>query len=194
MTFGALHKLSKVNEQVLDLWSDLLLAVPSARLLIFRDTLRGEVCQGIQRHFERRGVESQRIELRHAVERGCSHLEVYRSIDIALDVFPWCGHTTACESLWMGVPVITLAGERHATRMSASVLTEIGLADWIAETSDEYVAVAKRWAADWDRLASLRAGLRDRMRGSSLLDAGTWVRGLEAAYRDMWRTWVEGRR
>src|SRR5262249_26800361 len=114
VTFGSLHKLTKLNRGVLDLWADLLHAVPSSRLLLHRDTLGGGRAATIRRHFTDRGIAPGRVDLQCAVLGGGSHWEVYRSIDVALDVFPWCGHTTACEALWMGVPVVTLRGDRHA--------------------------------------------------------------------------------
>jgi protein O-GlcNAc transferase len=116
-------------------------------------------------------------------------LKVYASVDIALDAFPWNGHTTACEALWMGVPVVTLYGERYAGRMAASALTALGLTELIARSPEEYVAIAAHWAADVDRLARLRAGLREQMRTSPLCDGAAFTRSLEEAYRSLWRRW-----
>src|SRR5262249_51284832 len=123
------------------------------------------------------------------VEGGGSHWKVYQSLDVALDVFPWCGHTTACEALWMGVPVITLRGDRHAGRMTASILSALGLSNCITLTPEEYVAAARRWAEDREGRAQLRAALRGRMLRSALGDGRAQARSLETAYRAMWQHW-----
>lgn len=188
VTLGALHKLSKLNEAVLDLWCDLLHALPSARLLLFRNDLTGTRREEIRRRFLARGITDERLELEHEAGEG-GHLAVYHRIDVSLDVFPWCGHTTACESLWMGVPVITLRGDRHAGRMTASVLMTLGLADWVADTPADYVTVARRAADDPAALGRLRGTLRDRMARSPLCDGRAWTAGLEDAYRTLWQRW-----
>jgi predicted O-linked N-acetylglucosamine transferase (SPINDLY family) len=118
-------------------------------------------------------------------------LSVYRDVDALLDAFPWGGHATACEALWMGVPVVTLLGDRHAGRMVASVLTQVGLPELIARTPAEYVAKSASLACNPERLAGLRLGLREQMRRSPLCDGAAFIRGLEAAYRMMWRRWVD---
>ena len=189
VTFGSLHKLAKLNDTVLDLWTDLLRAVPTARLLVFRDCLRGGVLDDFRQRFQRRGLGEDRVVLRHKVEGPGGYLSVYRDVDVLLDTFPWGGHATACEALWMGVPVVTLLGDRHAGRMVASVLTQVGLADFIARTREEYLARATSLAADPERLGSLRSGLRERVRHSPLCDGAGFTRHLEAAYRAMWRRW-----
>jgi predicted O-linked N-acetylglucosamine transferase (SPINDLY family) len=107
----------------------------------------------------------------------------YHDIDIALDTFPWSGHTTACESLWMGVPVVTLCGDRHASRMVSSILTAAGMSDYIAHTPDEYVAIAQKLASSPDTLAALRQGLRARMAQSVLCNGKAFTKRLEEAYR-----------
>jgi predicted O-linked N-acetylglucosamine transferase (SPINDLY family) len=188
-TFGALHKLSKLNTAVLDVWCDLLRAIPSARLLLFRNNLTGTRREEIHLYFVERGIGPDRLDLRHEMPAG-GHLTVYGEIDVALDVFPWCGHTTACEALWMGVPVITLLGDRHAGRMTASVLMALGLDDWVARSPGHYLAIARRAADDWEGLARLRSALRERVRQSPLCDGRGWTARLEDAYRDLWRRWV----
>jgi protein O-GlcNAc transferase len=123
---------------------------------------------------------------------GCmDHLAAYGDIDVALDPFPWNGHTSACEALWMGGPVVALRGGRHTARMTASVLTCLGLEDLVAETPAEYRRLAEEAANDGSRRAALRRALRERMRGSPLCDGAAFTRGLEMAYRDMWRRWCE---
>jgi predicted O-linked N-acetylglucosamine transferase (SPINDLY family) len=109
-------------------------------------------------------------------------------VDVLLDSHPFGGHTVGCHALWMGVPVVTLAGSRHSARMVASVLRTIGLPDLIAQSPEEYVQIALQLAADPSRLASLRRTMRERMAASPLLDAPRFARDLELAYRRMWNT------
>jgi protein O-GlcNAc transferase len=187
VTFGSLHNLAKLNDAVLDLWCEVLRAVPSAHLLIARDTLTGQTKEMFARKFRDRGIAPERLELRRVWGSPGNHLRHYADIDISLDAFPWSGHTTACESLWMGAPVVTLYGNRHAGRMAASILTAVGLTDLVARTPAEYVERAVRLATEPKTLAALRARLRDQMRRSPLCDGPAFTRTLEQAYRQMWR-------
>jgi predicted O-linked N-acetylglucosamine transferase (SPINDLY family) len=114
-------------------------------------------------------------------------------VDIALDPFPVNGGSTTCETLWMGVPVVTLSGDRFVARAGTSLLSTLGLTGCIAETHAEYVAIAQRLAGDPARLAALRASLRDRMRRSPLMDGARFTRNLEALYRQAWRDWCRPR-
>jgi protein O-GlcNAc transferase len=192
ITFGSLHHLAKLNGKAIDLWCAVLRAVPAARLLVFRHTLKGETTERLRRAFRLRSIDESRIELRHAAGTG-GFLGVYADVDVLLDAFPWCGHATTCEALWMGVPVLTLRGPRHAGRMSASILTCVGLTDLIAETPEEYRQKAVWLASDGERLADLRGSLRERMLRSPLCDGATFTRGLEAVYRGLWRRWCNVR-
>jgi protein O-GlcNAc transferase len=189
VTFGSLHNLAKLNGRVLDLWCAILRTMPSAQLLVFRHTLEGSARDYFHSQLTQRGIGPDRFELRNTIQAGPDYLKVYESVDIALDAFPWNGHTTACEALWMGVPVVTLYGDRYAGRMAASALTALGLAELIARSPKEYVTIAADWAADVDRLGRLRNGLRERMRTSPLCDGAGFTRSLEEAYRRLWRRW-----
>jgi predicted O-linked N-acetylglucosamine transferase (SPINDLY family) len=188
VTFGSLHKLDKLTPDVLDLWCRILHAVPSARLLVFRDTLRGPIQRRLEQEFVQRGIAASRLDLRHACDSG--FYSVYHEIDVSLDAFPWGGGTTSCQSLYMGVPLVTLAGTMFSSRSGAYLLTRVGLTDWIARSPDEYVTVAQRHAGDLDRLANVRSTLRGRM-AATVCDAQGVTRGLEEAYREMWRRWCE---
>jgi predicted O-linked N-acetylglucosamine transferase (SPINDLY family) len=172
-------------------WCELLRAVPAARLLLVRHVLRGETAEEWRERFRARGLPAGRVELRSVEAVDLNHLRQYADIDVALDAFPWNGHTTACEALWMGVPVVTLRGNRHAGRMVASLLTCIGLPELVAETAADYVRIAAALAADLPRMAALRSELRQRLAGSPLCDGPGFTAGLEAAYRRMWRRCVE---
>ena len=189
ITFGSLHALSKLNFKVLDLWSKVLKTVVNSRLLITRDTLHGLARDRLIAEFKKREIGRDRLIVDHELEPGQSHLAFYHQVDIALDTFPWSGHTTACESLWMGVPVITLRGSRHAGRMVASLLTTLGRADWIGDTTNNYVQIARRLAKETAALAETRSTLREQLRVSGVCDGARFTRSLEAAYRQMWRDW-----
>jgi predicted O-linked N-acetylglucosamine transferase (SPINDLY family) len=116
------------------------------------------------------------------------HLARYNNIDIALDPFPYNGTTTSCDALWMGVPVIALAGKTHVSRVGVSQLTNIGLTELITADTDSYVDIAVALANDLPRLAQLRGGLRERMKASPLMDTPRFTRNLERAFQEMWRT------
>ncbi|MEW6054477.1 MAG: hypothetical protein AB1552_11935, partial [Nitrospirota bacterium] len=117
------------------------------------------------------------------------HLTVYNRIDIALDTYPYHGTTTTCEALWMGVPVITLAGSTHVSRVGVSLLSNAGLPELIAKTPEEYVAIATELAHDLERLRVLRRNLRTMMSNSPLTDAKRFTAHLENCYRTMWKNW-----
>ena len=161
LTFGSLNTLFKHNSQVFDLWSQILKALPTARLLMFRDTLTATPRAYVLQQFAQRGIASQRLDLRQMTDDP-AYLGIYREIDVTLDVFPCTGGVTTCESLWMGVPVVSLCGTRPAGRHSASLLSRVGLADWAVATPDEYLQLAVRQASELDRLGRLRETLRER--------------------------------
>ncbi|MFZ5861393.1 MAG: tetratricopeptide repeat protein [Nitrospirota bacterium] len=191
VTFGSLNDLAKLNDEVIALWCRVLDATPSSRLLVFRNTLKGAVQERYRAAFVARGIDPSRVDLFNTRSVGASFLSVYHQIDVALDAFPWNGHTTTCEALWMGVPVVTLLGARHAGRMSASLVSRVGLADLVAGDSDAYVRIATAWARDPGRLAAVRSELRGRMAASPLCGGAAFTRALEEAYRTMWRRYCD---
>jgi predicted O-linked N-acetylglucosamine transferase (SPINDLY family) len=191
VTFGSLHTLQRLNRGVLDTWCALLRAVPTSRLLIFRHTLRGKVRDALFQYLTSQGIAAHRFDLENTVKDAGGYAGVYHRVDIALDTFPWSGHSTGCQSLWMGVPVVTLRGPRFASRMMASVMHHIGLPNWIADTREQYVEVAAKLAGDMAGLARLRATLRGRL-ASSLCDGAAFTRCLEAGYRKMWQSGLPG--
>ena len=193
LTFGSFNNLNKVSEPVLALWAELLRRLPAARLLLkSRQLVDPVVAEGVRTVFTGHGVARERLELLGWTAGPEAHLESYRRIDIALDPFPYNGTTTTCEALWMGVPVVTLAGSRHAARMGASLLTRAGLPELIARDPAGYLEIATALAADPARLGGLRAELRPRLAASPLCDAAGLARRFESAYRIMWRRWCAG--
>jgi len=173
------------------LWSRVLAAMPGSRLFIKAKALTEQSTQDrLAARFQGFGISRDRLQLAGWLPDDGDHMSLYNRVDIALDTVPYNGTTTTCEALWMGVPVLTLAGRGHAARVSASLLTAVGLTDWVKETSEDFIAKAR--AMDFAALADLRAGLRERMRASPLCDAAAHARGVEAAYRAMWRAAVTG--
>jgi len=188
VTFGCFNNFAKISPPVVALWSRLLRELPSSRLVLKSRGLGDTaVAARIRAAFAAAGVDPARLTLNGDELSVAAHLALYHGIDLALDPFPYNGTTTTCEALWMGVPVLTLAGRTHVARVGASLLTHACLADWIATSPDDYVARAIAAAHDLARLAELRRALRERLRASPLCDAARFTRGLEVAYEAMAR-------
>ena len=195
VTFGSFNNLTKVTPEVVALWAKVLHAVPHSRLILKSKALSDEgMCERYYGLFAAQGIDRDRLDFMGRLASLEEHLAIYGQVDIGLDPFPYNGTTTTCEALWMGVPVITLAGHAHAGRVGVSLMSQLGLDDYIAEDMGDYVARAVRLASDLDALAELRAGLRTRMQGSALCDGPGFTRKLEEAYRGMWRTWCASAR
>lgn len=189
VTFGSLNNLVKLNSAVIALWSRVLKQTPGSRLLLFRDMLRGNAGEWIRMEFARHGIAGSRLDLRHELPDKEAYLSVYRSIDIGLDPFPWNGHVTTCEALWMGVPVITMRGPAHRGRLAASVLHQVGLDELVAESEEDYLRIAAGLADDQKRLSLLRDGMRKRVAESPLCDAAVFAASVEKVYRECWSRW-----
>jgi len=188
ITFGSFNHFAKINPAVLDLWARLLVRLPSSRLLLKARSLADtETVAGVREIFSRSGVAPDRLDLRSDELSVAAHLGLYHGVDIALDTFPYNGTTTTCEALWMGVPVVALAGQTHVSRVSASLLTYLGRPEWIAHSEDGYIAKCASLAADLPFLAEARASQRERMQSSPLCDTPRFTAHLENAYREMWR-------
>ena len=189
MTFGCFNNLAKLTPAVIATWSRVLRAVPDSRLVLkthqFADP---ETRQLLLADFVTNGIDMARIELRGASGHR-EFLRQYNDVDFVLDPFPYSGGLTTCEALWMGVPTLTLPGQTFASRHSASHMSNVGLADWLAADVDEYVAQAVARAADPIGLAALRDGMRDRVKSSPLCDSARFGESLGAALRGAWRDW-----
>ncbi|MGP1675524.1 MAG: O-linked N-acetylglucosamine transferase family protein [Burkholderiales bacterium] len=191
ITFGSFNNLIKLTQGVRALWAQVLLAVAGSRLMLKSVSLaEAGMRQQLLDDFARLGVGEERLILATGDDTHFAHLDRYNSVDIGLDPFPYNGTTTTFESLWMGVPVVTLAGNSFISRQGVSMLTNAGLTELVADTPAEYVAIAARLAGDLDRLSRMRAGMRDRMANSPLLAAKRFTLDLEKAYRQMWHTHV----
>lgn len=190
VTFGCFNNLAKITDPVLALWGRIMAAVPNARLqLKGRGLSEAPVRAAYLERFARVGLASERVDFIERTAGTAEHLALYRDIDIALDTFPYHGTTTTCEALWMGVPVVSLVGDRHMARVGASLLTAVGRPQGLAATPDDYVRIAVDWAVTAERLDPVRNGLRDAMRASVLLDHAGQAERFGGALRTCWAAW-----
>ena len=188
VTFGSFNNFAKVNPDVVALWAEVLRAVPDSKLLCKSTSSADPIAQCVIRGgFEQSGIDPARVSFSTFRQTPNSHLALYNDVDIALDTFPYNGTTTTCEALWMGVPVVTLRGDRHAGRVGASLLTTVGFPAGIAETPDDYVMTARLLAENAGLLKTARHTLRDTVMRSSLCDSRGHAATLEQAFRAVWQ-------
>jgi len=189
VTFGCFNALSKITSNVVALWAAVLETVPGSRLMLKNTVLNDALSRDLYtRAFAEKGIGADRLILLG----GSSHRELlaqYAAVDVALDPFPYNGGTTTCEALWMGVPVVTLAGDRFVSRVSATILTHAGCREWVTHSESEYLAAAARLASDSAELSRIRQGLRQRVSASGLGDVQGFQRRWEDAVRSVWRRW-----
>jgi predicted O-linked N-acetylglucosamine transferase (SPINDLY family) len=195
VTFGSFNTMAKVGEPVLTLWAQVLKAVPGSRLLLKNRALEREPTRSrVRTLLQGLGIAPDRLDLRGETASESEHLEAYANVDIALDPFPYNGATTTFDALWMGVPVVTLLGRSHVSRVSASMLTAAACSDFIATTPDNFVAKCVALAADPAALAAKRAAQRQQVAASPLCDGRAFVRALESRYREAWARWCSAER
>jgi len=186
VTFGSFNNLSKINPAVIEAWSRILKATPNARLMLKGRTMNSPgVRDRLIGQFQANGIDAKRLDLIDWVPRDQNPLALYGKMDIALDTFPYNGTTTTCEALWMGVPVVTFTGERHAARVGASLLSAVGLTDYIAEDRDAYVDRAIAAAKDLEDLEKRRLALRQQMAASPLCDGVAFAKKFLGALKQL---------
>ena len=189
ISFGSFNNMTKVNLRVIALWGELLRRLPASRLVLkTRELGDSAMRQRILSLFAVEGIAAERVVLT-GYSPHPELLKAYNGIDIALDPFPYSGGLTTIEALWMGVPVVTLGGDRFASRHSLSHLNVVGLGELVADGPEDYLRIAQDLSHDLTRLAATRAGLRNRLSASPLLKSVQFTRALEAAFREMWNTW-----
>jgi predicted O-linked N-acetylglucosamine transferase (SPINDLY family) len=194
LTFGAFHNLSKVSENILSLWSDVLKSIPASRLIIQSITLSDTSnIQKYKQWFTSRGIDSNRIEYL-AYQPFELYLKKHHDVDILLDTQPWSGHTVACHGLWMGVPMLTIEGKTRAGRMVASILKTVGLLEWITNTHASYIEKAIFWSKSLTQLAELRKVIRSRLINSYLYDGSVFTQKIEDIYRNVWKRWCHDKK
>lgn len=190
ITFGCFNNLSKMGDAVVALWARVLLAVPSSRLFLKTRQLNDpEICAATYQRFADFGITADRLIFEGSAPRA-ELLAAYQRVDIALDPFPYPGGTTSVEAIWMGVPLITRHGDRFLSHMGESIDNNAGLSEWIAVDDDDYVAKAVRFADDLERLAVIRAKLRQQALASPLFNAPRFARHFETALWGMWHQWA----
>jgi protein O-GlcNAc transferase len=194
LTFGSSNQVPKLSKPTIALWSRLLAEIPDSRLALKAYNLGDPHIQGlVRRRFADHGIDPDRIELIGAVAAVADHFRAVGEVDIGLDPFPFNGGKSTCDALWMGVPVVTLAGTSLMGRIGASLLTRAGLPELVARDEEHYVRIALGLARDLPRLAAMRSGLRRRLEGSVLFDGNAHTLELEAAYRRLWQEWCQAR-
>ncbi len=187
-TFGSFNNAAKISGETLSAWSQILAAMPDACLLLKSNFLdNASVAERLNQRLRQHEIDPGRVELVGRIDSTAGHLAAYERMDVALDTFPYNGTTTTCEALWMGVPVVTFEGDRHAGRVGAGFLKATALDEFVGHTDEEYVGIATRVARDRDGLAALRLSLRQRISSSAVCDSATFTRELEEAYCDMWK-------
>lgn len=191
ITFGSFNNGAKVTPEAIRAWAQILQAIKQSKLILknklFDHPLsRQRICD----QFATFGVGEERLDLRSWISREDNPLALYNEIDIALDTFPYNGTTTTFEALWMGTPVVTLRGNRHAGRVGAGILSHLGCPDWIAESIDDYAQIAKKLAENREKLSDIRHGLRSSLATSSLGQGSEFAQKIEAAYQEMWRQYL----
>jgi predicted O-linked N-acetylglucosamine transferase (SPINDLY family) len=192
ITYGSFNNSTKTTSEVVKIWSKILNTVSHSHLILKSKSLADKKTQAKYRHmFADEGISADRIEFHGMLARSVKHLRLYNRVDVALDPFPYNGTTTTCEALWMGVPVVTLLGERHAGRVGASIINQLGLNDTLISKNEiEYVHIASRLANDVTGLAKLRSSLRDRMINSPLCDAHSFTENLEEVFLKLWQRYL----
>lgn len=193
VTFGCFNNLSKMHDGVVALWAEILARVPGSRLFLKAKQLREDsVQQSVVNRFGRHGIQPDRLILEGSEPRA-AYLAAYQRVDIALDPFPYPGGATSVEALWMGVPVLTLAGQRFLSRQGVGLLVNAGLSDWVAADRGDYLARAIRLSSDLIGLSALRQDMRPQLRQSPLFDATRFAGHFEVALRGMWARYCAAR-
>jgi predicted O-linked N-acetylglucosamine transferase (SPINDLY family) len=186
-TFGVFNRIDKLSDQAVALWCRILTAIPDARLIVKHIALDDPaVRQRLMARFAQHSISPERITILGNSDR-TAHLRALDEVDISLDTFPQNGGVSTWESLFMGVPVVTKPGNCVGSRMSASILTAIGLTDFVASGDDDYLEIATRFASQPEVLSALRAGLPARIANSEAGDAVRYTAAVEAHYRRFWR-------
>jgi len=192
VTFASFNNIHKINPVIVEMWSKILQIVPDSRFLMKTGALTDEkgkaYCLGL---FAKHGIAEDRIDWYFRLPKPADHLRLYNQVDISLDTYPYNGTTTTFESLWMGVPVVTLCGDRHISRVGASILKTMKLDKLVAEDADQFVSVATNLAKDKSTLSAYRRDLRKTLQQSPLCDAKGFAAKMEIAYEKIWRDYLK---
>ncbi len=192
ITFGSFNNPAKITPEIIETWATILHQTPNSRLLL-KGLLLGDkdTRTYYTSLFTRHGISKDRLDLIAYKKSTVEHLSIYNDIDICLDTFPYNGTTTTFEALWMGVPVIVLHGDRHASRVGASILTHLQLTELIAQSPKDYIATAFQLATDPSRLRKLRLDMRSKLTNSPVCQPHAFAHQIETTYRRLWHLWCE---
>lgn len=190
ITFASLNNFCKITQAALSVWGRLLSVVPDSVLILHSP--EGSHRDRAKQQLAADGVDPARVRFADRLPLK-QYLELHQQVDIGLDPFPYAGGTTTCDALWMGVPVVTLAGQTAASRGGLTLLANLGLEELVARDPEQYVQIAANLARDLPRLTNLRTSLRPRMTASPLMDAPRFACDVEAAFRQMWVSWCDAR-
>lgn len=191
-TFGSFNNYTKITDKVLSTWAEILKQVPESRFALkSRQLSDPEIRKSVVSRFESLGISPERIIVLPPTRELKDHWETYNNIDLALDSFPYNGTTTTCEALWMGVPTVCFVGSVHASRVSASIMSHVGLSEFVAKDESEYIDKCIQWANNLDELENIRSGMRSRLAKSSLCNAEQFTLNIEDAYQQMIKEFLE---
>jgi predicted O-linked N-acetylglucosamine transferase (SPINDLY family) len=193
ITFCSFSKPEKINDEVVELWARVLNAIPDSRLMLkfFKHYSETLMLDRTIKRFADHGIDKDRLILNASHDTRTDHLTLYHQADIALDPFPFNGATTTFEALGMGIPVLTLQGDHFVSRVATSMVTHTGYPELAASSKDHYVEIAENLCEDLTALNETRQSLREQLHASSLCQGAEYSRNVEAAFRDMWKTWCE---
>lgn len=192
ITFGSFNNYAKVSDTIIDVWAMVLKAIPTSKFLLKNQSLKDpDTWEHFKQRMAERGIDTNRLHYSKFAKSTQDHLRVYQKVDIALDSFPYNGATTTFEALWMGVPVVTLVGNAHVSRVGKSILATLDFDNLIANTSEEFVRICQTLANDVKYIQNFRQMIREKMQKSPVMDAKTFTRELEELYQRAWNNWCE---
>ena len=194
ITFGSCNNIAKINNEVIETWSELLNAIPNSKLLLKHRSLENDLQkQQILFSFHEVGIENDRLSLEGFTLNPFEYLDVYNKIDISLDPFPFGGGTVSYESLWMGVPILTMLGASFMGRLCGSLMKQVGLSDWIVDSRNHYLSAAIRLSQNLPELGKIRQGLRQQAR-TSIFNGVKYTNELEGALTEVWGDYIKNQK
>ena len=193
ITFGCVNKLAKVNDDVIALWSKILLSVPNSKLLLKNKLLNSkEIIDTTIQRFKKQNVKKEQLILEGESKTRKELLNIYNKIDIALDPFPFQGNTTSIEAVWMGVPIITLKGNRYISHFGESINSNLNMSNWIAENCEDYILKAKKFSSDINELSKIRTSLRQSCLQSPVFDSKRFSKHFDQMLWKIWKDFDNG--
>ena len=192
ITFGCFNQFAKINDEVISLWSKILLSIKNSKLLLkTRELSNKELLESVLNKFKKFNISYDRLILEGKSKTRKEVLETYSRVDISLDPFPFQGNTSTCESVWMGVPVLTLKGDRYLFHFGESINSNLNMKDWIADNKDDYFKKAIQFSSDLGRLAKIRTSLRKEVLLSSVFDSNRFSKHFGEMLQDMWNNFTK---